>query len=212
LGSEADQQFVKLFPVLFVAMWIAITTMLGFLSGWFKLQQAYPRGDEPPLLTLRFRSGSMGFGVSMSRMLTLSACRSGLRVGMFRLFGPFERPFLVPWHEIDAEPATSLFVPMVRLRFGRPAIGTLKIYARTWRRLVEAVPDAVADVPPVSRAGTARGFVSQWLVASLFIGSFVDVAAHIDRGRPIVPATLCFGVPAIVIALVQAFRFLQEEG
>ena len=213
MGNEAGPLFLKMFPILFVAMWIAATTMLGFLSGWFALQRAYPRGDEPPLLTLRFRSGSMGgLGVGMSRILTLSACRSGLGVGMFRLFGPFERPFLVPWGEIGAEPATSFLAPRVRLGFGRPEIGSLKIDVRTWRRLAAAVPDAVAHIPPISRASAARGFALQWLVATLFIGWFVYVAAHLDSGQPRAPAALCFGVPAIVIAVVQAFRFLREEG
>src|SRR4051794_6773901 len=110
--NVSGQQFMTVFPFFFVGLWLFVTTVLGFLSGWFDLQRHYPKGDEPALLTLRWRSGSMGMGVSLSGILTLSACSSGLRIGIFRLFGLFQRPFFVPWDEIEAEQTTLFFAPM----------------------------------------------------------------------------------------------------
>jgi len=80
-------------------MWFGVTTMLGALSGWYALMNRYPDRPESPMLVLRHQSGSFGF-VGMSRILVLSACPSGLRIGMMRIFGPFCRDFFVPWDEI----------------------------------------------------------------------------------------------------------------
>lgn len=58
------------------------------------------RPEERALLKLTQQSGSMGLGVEMRRILTLSTCSSGLRVSMNRLFGPFNRALFVPWEQI----------------------------------------------------------------------------------------------------------------
>jgi hypothetical protein len=84
------------FLLFFAAMWLAMTTLLGAMSGWNGLEARYPDTGEPALLVLRGRSGQMGKGVNMSGILRLSACRSGLRIGIARMFGPFQKPFLVP--------------------------------------------------------------------------------------------------------------------
>jgi hypothetical protein len=121
-------------------MWALVTTMLGFMSGWFNLQQWYPddRGEEP-LLKLSGQSGSMGLGVSLSRCLVLRSYRSGLGVGIWRIFGPFQKPLLVPWSEIEAtEKRYFFFMRMMRLDFGNPSNGRLVIRAKVWARLVEA--------------------------------------------------------------------------
>ena len=87
------------FLIFFPLLWFAVTMLLSFLSGWFGLMERFPDRAENPLLTLTGQSGSLG-KVSMSRILTLSVCPTGLRIGIMRIFGPFSRDFLVPWDEI----------------------------------------------------------------------------------------------------------------
>lgn len=162
-----------LFLFIFLGMWLSTTTILGLMSGWFALQRRYPRGDEQPLLTLRRRSGMMGLGVNLGGVLTLSTCASGLRIGIWRLFGPFQRPFLVPWSDIETKSARTLFVPAVKLVFGAPETGSLKIDAWTWQRLVAACPNAPRDaVAPVTFSRMALGIVLEWAVLSLAAGAF----------------------------------------
>ena len=37
------------FPLLFVGIWLMVSTLLGMMSGWFSLQQWYPDdGSEEP--------------------------------------------------------------------------------------------------------------------------------------------------------------------
>jgi hypothetical protein len=114
-----------LFPLAFLAFWFFITTLLALLSGWFRLMKRFPDRAEDPILRLSGRSGSMGLGVGLRGVLTLSVCPSGLRVGILRIFGPFSRDFLVPWDEIAI--TRSKFWSSTNFRFGNPVAGILSI-------------------------------------------------------------------------------------
>jgi hypothetical protein len=130
--------FVGLFPFLMVGLFLAIGSILGFVSGWYPLARRYPDQPDEPNLKLRFQSGSMGRArVGMTNVLALSVCPSGLRVGVWRLFGPFCRNFFVPWHEISVERTTIIVLRAVKLTFGDPMVGQLL--------LTPAVADRLAD-------------------------------------------------------------------
>lgn len=88
------------FLLYFALLWFGVTTLLGFLSGWYSLMRRYPDRPEAALLTLESQSGSLG-GVGIRGALRLSVCASGLRIGLMRLLGPFCRDFLVPWQSIS---------------------------------------------------------------------------------------------------------------
>lgn len=137
-----------LFPVAFVAIWLFVTKLLALMSGWDALEDRYPDRPEFRLLVLRMQSGRLGSVVNYSGCLTLMATRTGLRVSTWRIFAPFQSPFLVPWTDIHAESGRSLFLRTVQLRFGNPQIGQLTLSARTWERLLRASPDANARLRP----------------------------------------------------------------
>lgn len=137
MSLEAEYWFLIAFPFMFLGVWTLVSIFLGFLSGWFSLQEWYADdGIEEPLLTLRWQSGSMGLGVNFGNCLTLAAKPKGLSIRLWRLFGPFQRPLLIPWREIKAEPKRLLFFRMVRLSLG--STGSLKIREATWNRLLAA--------------------------------------------------------------------------
>ena len=210
--APADQTMLYWFPLIFVGMWLLITTILGVFSGWFELQRHYQPSDEPALVTLRRRSGSMGFGVGLNGILTLSACASGLRVGIWRIFGPFQRPFLVPWHEIEAKQTTRFFVPRSILTFGKPAVGVLRISARTWQRLAQTSHNAPGNgEPPVTRVQAGRGLLVQWLVISVIAGCFFYFVSRSNPGNTELPIVACFGLPGLVFGLAIGFAFLRDE-
>jgi hypothetical protein len=213
--SESAQFFPYAFPVYFVGLWLVVTTMLGFLSGWNRLQSRYPSDGGAPILTLRSRSGSMGMGVNMSGILTLSACPSGLRVGIWKIFGPFQRPFLVPWKDIDAAPSRSLFAPMIQLRFGMPEIGRLKIDARSWELLrAAAAQENTRDLPPapehVTAGATARAMLLQWAVITIGAGCFFYFVPRLQGWQEGLPPVLCFAFPAVVFGLATLVRFARQ--
>jgi hypothetical protein len=121
--------------VFFVLLWLLVTALLAGLSGWSAIEKRFPDRDEPARFQLKGQFAAMGMGVQLRGVLTFSACPSGLRVAIVRLFAPFSKPFFVPWGEIDARPKGGIFVDMIRLGLGHPEAGSMTIAARTWQRL-----------------------------------------------------------------------------
>ena len=221
----SDAQFLRwfpfLFPFLFAGGWLAITAMLGLMSGWYNLQQWYAdEAREEPLLRLRGQSGVMGLGVALNNCLTLAACRSGLSIRIWRIFGPFQKPLLVPWSEITAEPTRTWFTPMVRLRLGGE--GRLKLAARSWSRLVAAAGVAanggaasgavLRQVPPITGRAVARGMILEWLAVTALGAAFFYFAPQLLSDGPPwrLPLAWCIAFPAVVVGLAQLIRYARE--
>jgi hypothetical protein len=212
------QWFPYAFPFFFVGMWLVVTTMLGFMSGWFGLQQWYADdGTEEPLLKLGGQSGSMGAGVALSGILNLRAYPSGLGVGIWRVFGPFQKPLKIPWNEIEAEKSSSFFLPMMKLRLGKPANGSLKISARSWARLVDAVPQTdsrrvqMPAVERVSRRSTAQAMIVQWLAMTSLAAAFFYFTSRSNGPQAAVPLSVCIGFPAVVFGIGQLIRYARDS-
>ena len=206
------------FPFLFVGTWLLATTMLGFMSGWFNLQQWYPDdGSEEPLLKFGGQSGSMGMGVALNGCLILRAYPSGLGVGIWRIFAPFQKPLRIPWSEIEAEPSRSFFQPMVKLHLGKPSNGTLKIGARSWSRLVEAVPQAdrgtsiqMPSAVSASSQSLALGILLQWVVVTTIAAAFFYFVSRFGDQRSALPLAVCIGLPAIGFGIGQLIRYARQ--
>ena len=77
--SPVDQQVLYILPIaiplFFVLIWTGVTTLLGFLSGWFRLMQQFPDRDEKPIVQLNWQSGFMGkVGVNFRNVLRIGVC------------------------------------------------------------------------------------------------------------------------------------------
>lgn len=203
------------FPFLLAAMWIAVSAILGLLSGWFALQRKYPRPGDEPLLVLSKQSGQMGWGVALSGILKLSAHEDGLGIGISRIFGPFQRSFIVPWNEIEAEPGSTVFAPNMKLMLGRPPAGSLKISARSWSKLIEAAGSSNAWLDSAhtspSDASIAKGMFLEWLVFTALAASFFYFAPRLSGNAPEIPIAICIGFPAVVIGIGQLMRYSREK-
>jgi len=146
-----QQNFLLFFPIMFALMWLAVTAAIGFMSGWFSLMRRYPDRNETPLLRLSGQTGYMGWGARLRGILILSPCPSGLRVGMFKIFGVFTRNFFVPWEEIRVRRKNWMFVRMAELEFGIPQAGTLSIASHVADRLAHAAGDDWPEEEPLPR-------------------------------------------------------------
>jgi hypothetical protein len=81
------------FPVAFGALWIGVTWLIGWISGWHDLMRRYP--DKPGTMLAQFswRRGYMGRTMArFNGVLTLSVRNDGLRVSLLWLFAAFNRP------------------------------------------------------------------------------------------------------------------------
>lgn len=206
--------FPFFFPVFFVGIWLFVTTLLGVLSGWFALQHRYPAANEEPLVRRKVSAASMGLGVSYRGMITIAACPSGLRVSTNRIMAPFQRAFVVPWREIETEEAVSFFLPIVRLRFGRPEVGKLTVGARDWAAVADyadanTLRAGRLKVEPAPTRAIVTGLVVQWLIAVAGAGSFFLVASRAQQ-PPGLPILVCYAFPAVVFGVGQAIRGFSQ--
>jgi hypothetical protein len=161
--------------IAFPLLWFAETMILSLLSGWFGLMERYPDREEKPVVTLANQSGSLGL-VSMRGVVKLSVCRSGLRVGIMRIFGPFCRDFLVPWNEITVTRSDRFFWKAAKLSFGQPSNGSLRVFADVADRLARAAGSHWPDPGSFPEEKGSQAFsriVKQWVfMTSLAAESF----------------------------------------
>jgi hypothetical protein len=214
VSSSVNPNFPFLFPVFFVLVWLAITSALGFLSGWYSLAKKFPNRQEKPLLQLKWQSGVMGKGASMRGLLNLSVCESGLRVGIVRLFGLFCRDFFVPWNELRVSRKEWHFFKAAELEFGNPPVGTLSIAAHIADRLAGSALGRWPEAGPFPREADRQVFsqVAMLWAAMTFAASllFVLVPRVAMPDGPFPPVSIAIGFPALVFGIAAFYRYLSR--
>ena len=208
--------FPLAFPLFFVGMWVAVGTWLAVMSGWFSLARAFPDRMEDPVFRLAWQSGSMGANVNMRGILTLAVCPSGLRVGIFRVFGPFSKTFFVPWDQIRIERKTVFFMHMAVLSFGSPRVGNLTLRVAVAERLARALPDKwpePSSLIPTNPRNRALDILKGWAIQTTFAATFFLVAprliAHNATAFP--PPAVAILFPAIVLGVASLIRYVVER-
>jgi hypothetical protein len=191
-------------PLFFIAGWLLVTTILAVVSGWFPLMARYPNRNEIPIIKLRWQSGAMGMGVNYNGLLTLSVCPSGLRIGMFRIFGPFCRDFFVPWEEVFIDRSESwLFGKRAKIIFG--SAGRLTVFASVVDRLARALPERwpEKDAPAAeSRRDIFLRFSKLWLLLSVLATTFLSIViSSLPPSEMGPPLAIIIPFPPIVFGL-----------
>ncbi len=130
---------ILLFAVAFPAIWLGVTALLAEIGGWNRLQRVFPdQSDASVVESLGFRSAQLGHplaGVSYSGVLTFDVCNTGLRIRVWKLFGPFCKPLFLPWNSFRTEPYHWFIWDACRMRWGPRTRDSMIIY----RRLAEAI-------------------------------------------------------------------------
>lgn len=200
------------FVAFFVLVWLLVCVILGFFSGWFFLMRTFPdRPHEVSLAVFKGESGMLG-PVSMSGILKLSPCRSGLRVGMMKLFGPIHKDFLVPWSLLGVSRKKILFWKYAELSFGM-TYGRLRISELLADRLWQSTPQYWPEKgtpDPVTGARLFQYYFVQWLTLTTIAAAFFIIApramAKWTGNYPPISVAILF--PAIAIGLFSAFHYL----
>ncbi len=195
-------------------MWLTVTTVLGLLSGWYFLMIRYPNREETELLRLKRLSGSMGLAFSMNRILNITVCPSGLRIGMMRVFGVFCRDFFVPWEEISVNRKDGFFGQTAGLQFGNPSRGNLSIPSYVADRLARASLGQWPEPGPFPEETSAQVLVSvgrQWIAVTLFAAAFfIVVPRTMSPGANFPPISVAFLLPAVVFGIPSAFEYFKR--
>lgn len=117
----------------FPAMWLAVTFLLSYISGWVFLAEHY-RSQRPFAGRYeRIRSSQMGplgpFGGARNA-LNVGIDPEGVHLRMFILFRLNCRDLFIPWREITVSRGKSFFVDFIEFHFQQaPKIG-LRIYGK----------------------------------------------------------------------------------
>lgn len=123
-------------------LWLVITCLLGVMSGWLGLREAYADNpNEPAIERFGGVSGSMGRfppgGVQYGFGLTIDVCESGMRLSAPRFLSPLSRPVIIPWKDIKPEKAFGY----TRLVFGEPEVGILRLRNGLFDKISASAPD-----------------------------------------------------------------------
>jgi len=213
--DPSTQDFVRQYaaislPIFFVTLWLAVTTVLGLFSGWFFLMHRFPDRNEQPLLQLRGQSGSLGI-VGMNGILRLAVCPSGLRVGMFRLFGPFSRDFFVPWSELKLSRRNFLAWELADLRFG--STGKLSVQSSIANRLAQAAPGKWPESASATRLSADdlwSEVVREWLIRTAVGSGFLILVTQFAEPRPAgPPIVLAILMPALVFGVAGLIKYMS---
>lgn len=202
------------FLLFFVLMWFAATTTLGFLSGWYALMNRFPDRAEAASLTLRNQSGMLGI-VGMQRVLTLSVCPTGLRVGMLRIFGLFCKNFFVPWDSIRVERKDRFFWRSAVLEFGAEGNARLSIPEDIANQLARSAGDKWAEPGPFPEETDAEAvsrIVKQWVAMTAVAAAFFTLAPRMLAPQaPPFPMAVTILFPAVVFAINGLIQYLRRR-
>lgn len=203
-----------LFPLAIIGVWLLIGLLITRQAGWGALEERFPDRPETAILKLGGQSGAMGGGVNINGALTLSVCPSGLRAALPRIVAPFSRPFFAPWGEIYIERRRLFLMPVAKLTFGAPAVGTLTLAARVADRLARAAPGRWPEAGPFPRE-TAPAIILEaagfWAL-SAGLGALVLSAGPrlITPAQTPLPLALTIGLPAAFFGLTAVIRMVAR--
>lgn len=91
------------FVPLFVSMWIGITGLVSYISGWASLASTFNVRDDIDGERFRFCSGSLGwryFPVSYGNCLFVTVNEVGFWLSILFIFRVLSPPFFVPWSKV----------------------------------------------------------------------------------------------------------------
>jgi hypothetical protein len=207
-----DKYFRFLFPVVFIGMWFFVTTTLAKKSGWYALAKRYPDRMEPAIRKLRFQSGWVG-SVSMSGILRLEACSSGLRVGIWKIFGPFSRDFFVPWSDVHVERTRRFIWNVAKLNFDE--IGTLILFDYAANRLARSSSGHWPEAGSFQKDNYLEATVQAakvWLVGVIFVAGFFTLAPLLLTGgkQPFLFPTPIIVAGTIMVTVAAFLYFLAR--
>src|SRR5262245_31675105 len=173
--------------------------------------ERYPDRQEEVLFRLRWQSGIMGSGGHMRGLLNLTVCRSGLRIGITRLFGIFCRDFFVPWEEIEVRRKDWFFFKAAELSFGSPSVGTLTVSADVADRLARSSSGRWPEKGPFPREPNHQvlaNVIILWAAITLVAGVFFLFVPRIFAPNlPSPPVAVAVGFPALVFGIVSVFSY-----
>jgi hypothetical protein len=124
----------------FVLLWIAVTWLLSYTSGWVALARIYRADREATGIPVRLRAARMGHGAAgqFRNVLTLWVGDEGLQLRLQWLFRINSPDLFVPWTEIAATRGRQWFFDYIELKFLQAPEIPLRLYGEAAERVCAA--------------------------------------------------------------------------
>jgi len=201
-------------PFALVGLWIGMGALMAWQSGWYDLARRFPDRTDPGVETFKFRSGWFKAGIAFNGILKFEVCRTGLRVSVIRIFGPFSKNFFVPWDEITVTRGQQWLRPAARLQLADA--GSLSLLASLADALARAAGDRwpeTGPVPPANATSITRGILTEWAVYTAIGAALLVVVPHVLSPRgPWPPPPFVIGVPAVFSGIGALIEFMLRGG
>lgn len=121
------------FVLFFVAMWLGVTFLLSYITGWAFLAKHYRAAQPYAGRFERLPQSQMGrFGIfgGARNAVYIGIEPAGLHLRMFILFRINCRDLFIPWRDISVRRGKALFRDYIEFRFARePALG-LRVFGQ----------------------------------------------------------------------------------
>jgi len=133
-----DLTFVR-FLLFALVVWVGVTLLLGFLSGWVSLAGEYRTskpfsGDWWGLKSAYM--GPLGPLGSMRNCLNIGANQAGLYLSVFFVFRPGHPPLFIPWDDITVEDEKGIFFRNMVFHFRRVPSVLLRVRESLGREII----------------------------------------------------------------------------
>jgi len=109
-----------LFPVFFAAMWLFVTTLLAYASGWRALARRYRAASPKVPWTVPWGSGYFnwfGFPIGFGNCLNVGVTPHGVAMRPMLIFAVASPRLEIPWEEIGECRSWRLFGIFPRFSF-----------------------------------------------------------------------------------------------
>jgi hypothetical protein len=88
-----------IFPLFFVGLWLFISALFAFISGWWSLAQRFRATERPDGEKITSQVKQVGI-VPENRVTHMVVSPAGLYLYAFVLFRFLHPPLLIPWSEV----------------------------------------------------------------------------------------------------------------
>lgn len=208
-------------PLIFVGMWLFISTLLGFLSGWYGLRRRFldnqDRGKR--LASSTALTAWMGAGVHLNGgILKVEAYERGLRLCFSRICGPFHLPLFIPWDQIHVERSDKFLFRGggAILKFGEGGVfsrmGLEQDLANAlWRSTGKLWPEKGLAPPRPTNFQVLGKVLRKWgLYAFVATAFFLIVPLTVSAPGHGPPITVAILFPVIVMGIMAAIEYFHK--
>jgi hypothetical protein len=138
LIDQHPSVFAVIFPIYFLCLWVLVSAIISFVSGWFSLARVYRARIPFQGARWRLQRGKMRYLVGYNNILAIGVSQQGLYLAVLSLFRFMHPPLLIPWSEVKVRKKKGWVFESVTFTLGHELAIPLRIRGKLGENLREA--------------------------------------------------------------------------